>query len=459
MLVGSSRVLALFPHHTFITNNSITHRLRRLPLSFCAKNRPLNCTNYSPKQTPLRPKKTSLLKSQQRVSLHSSSASDDDNFATMSGLPTSLNDIINQPSTQTIPNTPLSLSHILSRTIPPLTSKSHKGSSGRVSILGGSAKYTGAPYYAAMSALRAGSDLAYVQCALEASHPIKCYSPELMVEAVYDGAAFDSSAAADGASLSKNHRGTGGDGEQQQQPQLSSDHPLIRGMVKKVTDLMDRMHVLVIGPGLGRCPMVMTAVASIVTEAKRRGLPLVLDADALYMLCLDENRHLLVGGDDEIGDAGTDSPRPMIILTPNVVEYKRLVDSIGGGSEEELYNVLQGVIIVQKGCVDQIKYWSGSTLQKMVCSEEGGLKRSGGIGDILAGTIGTFAAWNQILHNDQNLNKGDDDKIVDDLVLACWMACCVTKRATRLAFMKKKRSMTAPDILEEIGLVVDTITS
>merc|ERR1711957_1028206 len=103
----------------------------------------------------------------------------------------------------------------------------------------------------------------------------------------------------------------------------------------------------------------------------------------------------------------------------------------------------------------------------MVCSEEGGLKRSGGIGDILAGTIGTFAAWNRILSNNSQdyLNEGDDndddddDDRIDDLVLACWMACCVTKRATKLAFEKKKRSMTAPDILEEIGSVVDGIAS
>ena len=73
----------------------------------------------------------------------------------------------------------------------PLTFDSHKGSSGRVGVLGGSAQYTGAPYYAGMASLKAGADLAYVFCAQEACLPIKSYSPELMVAPVYSTQAFD----------------------------------------------------------------------------------------------------------------------------------------------------------------------------------------------------------------------------------------------------------------------------
>lgn len=77
------------------------------------------------------------------------------------------------------------------RCIVPLTFDSHKGASGRVGVLGGSAQYTGAPYYAAMASLKAGADLAYVFCAQEACLPIKSYSPELMVAPVYSAEAFD----------------------------------------------------------------------------------------------------------------------------------------------------------------------------------------------------------------------------------------------------------------------------
>jgi len=297
----------------------------------------------------------------------------------------------------------------------------------------------------------------YVQCAMEAMVPIKCYSPELMVEGVYDGAAFDL-AVGIGDEEQEEDETTA---QQRQHPLKSGDQLAIRSMVEKVTNLMDRMHVLVIGPGLGRCPMVMKAVADIVIEAKERRLPLVLDADALYMLSLKENRNLLVDvdGDVDLEDAKTKPPRSVIILTPNIVEYKRLVDSIGEGSEEKLNQILEGVVIVKKGSVDEIECYSNSTTHKMICAEEGGLKRSGGIGDILAGTIGTFVAWNRILAVTSKNSNESSEKRINDLVLACWMGCCVTKRATRLAFIKKKRSMTAPDILEEIGPVIDDIAS
>ena len=79
----------------------------------------------------------------------------------------------------------------IAKCVVPLSETSHKGSSGRVGVLGGSLRYTGAPYYAAMASLKAGADLAFVFCAKEAAIPIKCYSPELMVQPVYSAEEFD----------------------------------------------------------------------------------------------------------------------------------------------------------------------------------------------------------------------------------------------------------------------------
>lgn len=39
--------------------------------------------------------------------------------------------------------------------IPPLTSSLHKGQLGKIGIIGGSLEYTGAPFYAGISAMRA----------------------------------------------------------------------------------------------------------------------------------------------------------------------------------------------------------------------------------------------------------------------------------------------------------------
>jgi len=226
-------------------------------------------------------------------------------------------------------------------------------------------------------------------------------------------------------------------------------------MVRQVTDVMPNMHALVIGPGLGRCPLVMRATADIIREAKNRGLGLVLDADALFLLTLEQNRDLLSGGG---GAAAAATNNTTIVLTPNSVEYKRLVATLGEGSEDILEQRLDGVIIVRKGFHDEIiqliskssgssssSSSSGVFRNKLCCEEEGGLKRCGGLGDILSGIVGLFVAWNKILLNSK-----------DDMVLACWVACCLTKISTKEAFSKSRRSMTAPDVLDKVGSVVDS---
>lgn len=316
------------------------------------------------------------------------------------------------------------LSSILKKTIPSLTSKSHKGSSGRISVLGGSEKYTGAPFYASMSALRTGADLATIYCASEASVPIKTYSPELMVESVYDANIMNSKL----------------------QTHEKNQNVHIQEMVEKVLSGIDRTHALIIGPGLGREPNVMMATAEVIKEAKRKGISMILDADALYLISLEEYRHV-------ISELSSPSPsKSVVVLTPNVVEYKRLVDNIAGGSEDSLKQALPGVIMIQKGAHDVIEYYPRRNEQskRMICKEQGGLKRSGGIGDILAGCIGTFVAWNQILAKDEQET---------DIVMSCFLATAITKRATYLAFEKRKRAMTAPDVLEEIGFAVEEIAS
>lgn len=282
----------------------------------------------------------------------------------------------------------------------PLSPKNHKGSSGRIGVLGGSAQYTGAPYYAGMAALQAGADLAYIFCAQEAALAIKSYSPELMVAPVYTAADFDSSAADHGA---------------------DDQDQLVASMVHEVTSRMERLHVLVLGPGLGRCPLVLRATAQIMKEAMTRNLSMVVDADALFLLTLDEYKNLLTGYDK-------------VILTPNVVEYKRLLKANHGKDI-----AMQG-IVVKKGEFDEIYY--GKSDEVLTCREPGGWKRSGGLGDILAGTLGTFVGWSEILQErDEDANRQ----------LSCWSACCVVKRATRLAFEAKRRAMTAPDVLNEVG--------
>lgn len=263
---------------------------------------------------------------------------------------------------------------------------------------------------------------------------IKSYSPELMVNGVYSTCKMQS--------LEESVR------EEER-----------RRMVSSVVDSLGGLHVLVIGPGLGRDPAVLDATAAIIEKAREEGVGLVLDADALYLISLEKYHHLLIGSKSRDNDEEQkEGSRGVCVLTPNVVEYKRLLDNIAEGSEELFQKLLlPGVVLVRKGHHDVIEYFEGNNCNEiesssavMICEEKGGLKRSGGIGDILSGSIGTFVAWNRILQ---------DNHVEHDILLSCWMATCLTKRATGAAFEKRRRSMTAPDVLEEIGNVVDEVAS
>ncbi len=247
--------------------------------------------------------------------------------------------------------------------------------------------------------------------------------------------------------------------------------------------MMDRLHVLVIGPGLGRCPLVMQAVARIIREARHRQLALVLDADALFLLTLPEYQTLLQG-------------YSKAILTPNAVEYQRLLQAAGSNNSDDhndrdddttarLQQSFDQAIVVVKGRHDQVIRLTQEDhdvdndetqcRRRLICTEEGGLKRSGGIGDVLSGTLGTLVSWHEILQKQpppqqpakpisSNISKSPvtthlDESSTDWLLWSCWTACCITKRATKRAFDRKKRAMTAPDILQEIGPTVEDMTA
>lgn len=90
---------------------------------------------------------------------------------------------------------------------------------------------------------------------------------------------------------------------------------------------------------------------------------------------------------------------------------------------------------------------------------QGGLKRCGGQGDILAGCLGTFAGWAKIYHEEHpdlpaTSKEGDGFGVIsqDRLLLLAGFGAAVTARVcSRLAFGKKKRAMLADDLLPEVG--------
>jgi ATP-dependent NAD(P)H-hydrate dehydratase len=216
-------------------------------------------------------------------------------------------------------------------------------------------------------------------------------------------------------------------------------------------------------------------VVEVLKEARTRCVPFVLDADAL--LLVQEQPDLVRGYAD-------------CILTPNVVEFRRLARAVGvdvqlsiGAEERERENMtsasdacerlssaLGGVTIIQKGRHDVISNGMVTLLSDM----EGGLKRSGGQGDTLTGALGTFLAWRKAYHeglwdtgvdsgkiaqakhdieseiNDASSFRGKKMSPTTTILLAAWAGSIITRECSRRAFAAKGRSMQASDLTEEV---------
>ena len=297
--------------------------------------------------------------------------------------------------------------------VPPLTPMSYKGQAGKIGVLGGCAEYTGAPFYAALSALKLGADLSHVFCDELAAVPIKSYSPELIVHGC-----LRASSAANAAD-----------------PVSQAD---------EVSKWFPALSALVVGPGLGRDETHQAVAALVVQRAVAASLPMVIDADGMRIVL--EQPELVAGS-------------KWTVLTPNKPEYQRLLDAFasklgtvadGGGGDtaqadeiRALAQALNGPAVVRKGPTDWIS--DGETV--IANSEEGSLKRSGGQGDVLAGSIATLLAWAHAAAGKQRLPAGGPPPPL----LAAYTGCMLTRRFSRAAFAKHRRSMTAPDLIAEIG--------
>lgn len=84
---------------------------------------------------------------------------------------------------------------------------------------------------------------------------------------------------------------------------------------EQLKSIMSRLHVLVIGPGLGRDEFMQSCAREALIMAKEMDIGVVVDADGLWLLNSEPE---LVKGWQGV---------PRVILTPNVMEFKRLCDA------------------------------------------------------------------------------------------------------------------------------------
>ncbi|CAM6091920.1 unnamed protein product [Calypogeia fissa] len=308
----------------------------------------------------------------------------------------------------------------LQEVVPPLAADRHKGQAGKIGVIGGCREYTGAPYYAAISALKLGADLSHVFCTEGAATVIKSYNPELIVHPV----------------LRESHDI---DTEENILP-----GPLVEKVVAEVAKWIPRFDCLVIGPGLGRDELLQHSVALIMNIARENNIPMVIDGDGLFLVT---NRPELVTG------------YPLAILTPNVNEHKRLMGKMMGESKDLpddlpsqlrlLAEKMSGVTIVQKGKQDLIS--DGKTV---LCSDYfGSPRRCGGQGDVLSGSTAVFMAWSRQYMQNINVKHLTVSKSIstNPAVVAALAGSLILRKAAADAFAKHKRSTLTTDIIESLG--------
>ncbi|GCE99600.1 hypothetical protein ZYGM_003201 [Zygosaccharomyces mellis] len=298
--------------------------------------------------------------------------------------------------------------------ITPLLPQLHKGQNGRICVIGGCEDYTGAPFFSARATALMGCDMTHVICDQSAATVIKSYSPDLMVH-----------------------------------PYL---HQGGQGEMDKVRALIGRMHAIIVGPGLGRDESMLRNVKEIIQyilEEHQGSIPIVLDADGLWLVTQDDQvRHML-----------TRFPRGRIVLTPNVVEFKRLATALGVSNDEgeigrRIAHTLK-CILVEKGQQDKIFAPEGNLC--LVNSTEGSPKRVGGQGDTLTGTIGCLISFSRARYDFHICPDNDDEKLewVDYALLSCYAGSTLTRECAKLAFADLKRSMQTSDVNLRVGEAYD----
>lgn len=358
--------------------------------------------------------------------------------------------------------------------VPSLTSAKRKGHAGRVAVVGGCEEYTGAPFFAAISALKTGCDVVHVFCTPSAAPVIKSYSPEIIAHPYV--LARDRASPHDANDRSENDRSGSNDDDARN----SNERDAFVEGVRKTERWLRNIDAVVVGPGLGRDATSVAFAREILTFARRLNIPTVVDADGLFLVSLEPD---VVRGN------------PDAVLTPNATELSRLARAVLGEEEaneleladpkssdersderllaaraaatRRLSEALRGVAILSKGSVDlgacsvtgDVEATEKEHVVAWCAVNEGGSpRRCGGQGDVLAGTLATFLAWASIAKRDamprDDARRAKDSRVslsAAEKVSAAAHAALVTRGAAGLAFEKKKRATTASDLVEVLG--------
>ena len=225
--------------------------------------------------------------------------------------------------------------------LPPRKADGHKGTFGKLLIVGGSVGYTGAPYLMAASAVRSGCGLVFlgVPESIWAVEAAKCSSAMPFPLADKRGA-------------------------------------LHAKALGKIEEKLADCHVLALGPGLSRTPQTELLVRELLARTERA---VVLDADGINAL----------EGHIDVLDARRGRTT---ILTPHDGEFVRIGGDLSHGDRIRAareFAAAHGCILVLKGHRTVTATPAGTVLVNTTGNS--GLAK-GGSGDVLTGIIAALLA-------------------------------------------------------------------
>ena len=225
-------------------------------------------------------------------------------------------------------------------TLPHRKVDGHKGTFGKLLVIGGAVGYTGAPYLAASAAVRTGCGLASlgVPETIWPMEAVKCTSAMPF-------------------------------------PLPEEAGMLCPAVLPRILEKLSACDVLALGPGLGRSQ----GTAEVVWELLKTEKPVVLDADGINAL----------SGHIDVLDARRDR---VTVLTPHDVEFARIGGDLSHGDRVRAareFAMAHGCVLVLKGHRTVTATPEGNVL---VNTTGGSGLAKGGSGDVLTGIIASLLA-------------------------------------------------------------------
>lgn len=209
---------------------------------------------------------------------------------------------------------------------------SHKGTNGRILVIGGSELYTGAPALVGLAALRTGADLVHIAAPKRVADICASFSPDLIT-----------------IPLSGQH--------------FAQKH------LKELQTYVEKVDCVVIGPGLGRSKETGKAVISFIKACK---IPMVIDADALKLVVA--NLRIIL--------------KKNCVLTPHRKEFELLSGKKSEAEEVRKFAAHHDAIILLKAPIDII-----TDGRKTEFNSTGNAGMTvGGTGDVLSGVVAGLIA-------------------------------------------------------------------